>query len=145
MSDDLKPCPFCGGKAELSNSMISCMCCICCLPLDVYGIEGNTIGFPTEAEGIAAWNTRREFAPVVIHQVDADRIKQLERELSVAIEVVAESGRKRGVAEAKLAKAVEALREIITRWDTPAWKDVEATGSVINRARTVLAELEGMK
>jgi hypothetical protein len=35
------------------------------------------------------------------------------------------------------------MREIITRWDTPAWKDAEATGSVINRARTVLAELEG--
>jgi polyhydroxyalkanoate synthesis regulator phasin len=45
-------------------------------------------------------------------------------------------------AEAKLAKAMEALREIITRWDTPAWKDAEATGSVINRARAALAELE---
>jgi hypothetical protein len=45
-------------------------------------------------------------------------------------------------AEAKLAKAVGALREILTRWDTPAWKDVEATGYVINRARATLDELE---
>jgi hypothetical protein len=45
--------------------------------------------------------------------------------------------------EEKLAKAMEALREIITRWDTPSWKDAEATGNVINRAREVLAELEG--
>lgn len=45
-------------------------------------------------------------------------------------------------AEAKLDKAMGALREIITRWDAPLWKDVEATGGVINRARVVLAELE---
>jgi uncharacterized membrane protein YccC len=47
--------------------------------------------------------------------------------------------------QAKLAKAMEALREIITRWDTPAWKDAEATGSIINRARTTLDDLEGGK
>lgn len=44
--------------------------------------------------------------------------------------------------EAKLAKTVEALIEIIARWDTPAWKDVEHTAAVINRARAVLAEIE---
>lgn len=43
--------------------------------------------------------------------------------------------------EEKLAKTVGSLREIIDRWDTPSWKDAEATGSVINRARIVLAEL----
>lgn len=32
----------------------------------------------------------------------------------------------------------EALREIIERWDTPLWKDVEPTGAVINRARQAL-------
>lgn len=74
MSDDLKPCPFCGGKAELSNSMVSCMFCLCCLP-DSYGYEGNGIGFPTEAEAIAAWNNR----------ADADRIEQLEAKLIIAV------------------------------------------------------------
>ncbi len=44
--------------------------------------------------------------------------------------------------QARLAKAVEALREIIARWDTPAWKEVEPTGAVINRARATLAEIE---
>lgn len=42
----------------------------------------------------------------------------------------------------QLVKAVEALTEIIARWDTPAWKDVEPTAAVINRARAVLAEIE---
>lgn len=32
-----------------------------------------------------------------------------------------------------------ALREIVARWDTPAWKDVEPTAAVINRARAALA------
>ena len=31
-----------------------------------------------------------------------------------------------------------ALSAIIERWDTPLWKDVEPTGSVICRARDVL-------
>ncbi len=44
--------------------------------------------------------------------------------------------------KAQLAKAVAALTEIIARWDTPAWKDVEPTAAVINRARAVLAEIE---
>lgn len=44
--------------------------------------------------------------------------------------------------KAQLEKAVEALIEIIARWDTPAWKDVEPTAAVINRARAVLAEIE---
>jgi predicted translin family RNA/ssDNA-binding protein len=87
----------------------------------------------------------------------ADRIEELERErdrnAAIAIEAIrkatlADEWRdhdktRAEAAEAKLDKAVEALQEIITRWDTPAWKDVEATGSVINRARTTLAELEG--
>jgi hypothetical protein len=47
-----------------------------------------------------------------IPAVKDDRIEQLERELVVAIEVVAESGRKRGEAEAKLAKAAAYLQKI---------------------------------
>lgn len=36
-----------------------------------------------------------------------------------------------------------ALRAIIERWDTPAWKDAEPTGAVIERARVVLREIGG--
>jgi hypothetical protein len=83
-----------------------------------------------------------------IPAVKDDRIEQLERERDEAMMTghdLAKIEYRDLVSdlEAKLAKAMEALREIITRWDTPAWKDAEATGSVINRARTVLAELEG--
>lgn len=38
---------------------------------------------------------------------------------------------------------VEALRAIIERWDTPAWKDAGPTGAVIERARAELAKWEG--
>lgn len=59
MSDtpDLKPCPFCGGEVELLSNIVSCMHCLCALP-DGYGYEGENIGFHTEGEAIAAWNTR---------------------------------------------------------------------------------------
>jgi len=70
------------------------------------------------------------------------KVEQLERERDVSNELGKALEEDAGQLREKLAKAVEALREIVTRWDTPAWKDVEATGSVINRARTTLAELE---
>jgi hypothetical protein len=65
----------------------------------------------------------------------ADRIEELERALDFAIGVVADSGKERGEAEAKLAKAVEALREIagsVPYADNP-W----------HIALAALAELEG--
>ena len=70
----------------------------------------------------------------------ADRIEQLERELVVAIEVVAESGRKRGEAEAKLAKAV-AMFKAIEMWD--AARGSPMPYRVRDPMRTALAELEG--
>ena len=76
----------------------------------------------------------------------ADRIEELVKERdkfeALALMKLQENGthiRRAEAAEAKLAKAVEALEEIITRWDTPSWKDAEATGNVINRARTNFA------
>lgn len=74
MSDEtiLLPCPFCGGEAEVIEADYGmymtgyAVCCRkCCLKLGVTGRLGETYEwspvFNTEAEAIAAWNTR---APV---------------------------------------------------------------------------------
>ena len=56
MSNELLPCPFCGGKAEILTAesmhggyLFGIMCNDCCSRGDVYD---------TEAEAIDAWNTR---------------------------------------------------------------------------------------
>ena len=55
MTDDkLKPCPFCGGKADLHWHWSDCwgtICLSCC-------IEGPIPKQDTEAEAITAWNQR---------------------------------------------------------------------------------------
>lgn len=38
----------------------------------------------------------------------------------------------------RIAELEAALKEIIERWDTPLWRDVEPTAHVIGRARSLL-------
>lgn len=49
---ELKPCPFCGGEAELYSGGIKYVLCKECL--------ATSNDFKTEAEAIKAWNTRHE-------------------------------------------------------------------------------------
>jgi Lar family restriction alleviation protein len=66
MSDDLKPCPFCGVVPLPVNTIGSYVFCGKC------GADG-----PVHlTEAIAAWNNR----------ADKDRIEQLERDLAKAVE-----------------------------------------------------------
>lgn len=68
---ELKPCPFCGGEAEIIEADYgmyktgyAVYCRKCCLKLGVTGRLGETYEwspvFDTEAEAIAAWSTRAE-------------------------------------------------------------------------------------
>jgi len=64
---ELKPCPFCGGEAEIvaldawyKNPFVGIGCSKCPAILAEYGEYKR---FNTEAEAIAAWNARAERKP----------------------------------------------------------------------------------
>ena len=38
---------------------------------------------------------------------------------------------------------LEAAKAVVTRWDTPNWKDAEPTAAVIGRLRAILQKIEG--
>ena len=50
MTIELKPCPFCGGKAEMMGITFVYVKCLKC------GVE--TMGFREEDEAAGAWNRR---------------------------------------------------------------------------------------
>ena len=58
---DLKPCPFCGGQAELMTTSFEdkAMYWPQCLNDDCIMSEGGTT-WPTQSAAIAAWNRRAE-------------------------------------------------------------------------------------
>ena len=41
----------------MSDNLVSCSCCLCVVP-NGFGYEGESLRYDTEAEAIAAWNTR---------------------------------------------------------------------------------------
>ena len=88
---------------------------------------------------ISKWRKDTDMRKVEAERSEAaDRIEQLERELVAAIEVVAESGRKRGEAEAKLEKAVRIIKRTAAQLD---W--CQAAKDISKELSTTLAELEG--
>ena len=74
MSDELKPCPFCGGMAEIveidegENAGGSCVCCTACL-------ASSNVEFGFKENFISNWNRRvQTLAPdAVARLVEAAR------------------------------------------------------------------------
>lgn len=70
MTDRLKPCPFCGGKAEVQQIpeatfdkfVVTCKSRKCCAFYIGYCDEGL---YYTKTEAIKAWNTRRPMDRIV--------------------------------------------------------------------------------
>ena len=58
---ELKPCPFCGGKAFLSEYLYSCEPGRCTTQfVEFNGCHTTTYEYNTEEEAIEAWNRRAE-------------------------------------------------------------------------------------
>ena len=53
MSEKLKPCPFCGGEAELEDNLVGFKFTVQCKEC-----FSMTDGYFTSEEAIAAWNRR---------------------------------------------------------------------------------------
>ena len=133
MTDDLKPCPFCGGEINGICKTDYCGGDAYAVSCRYKGCHGTifTLGygyFSTKAEAIAAWNTR----------ADADRIEQLERDYKEACNEAAECYMRQCVAERKLAKAVNRLTDM--RDNQTGYRHVV---HFRRGASVTLAELEG--
>ena len=69
MPEELKPCPFCGGKAYIGeNTVFNGMFYACCC--DCSASAGDE--FNSKEEAIAAWNTRTQKQPLTIALVKGD-------------------------------------------------------------------------
>lgn len=96
MTEQLKPCPFCGGEADIMTPEADNMKCatVMCMGCHVTGKEGESI-----AEAVEAWNARaamqptpQEAAKVLLEWVDGhdpteldDRLTQVFRSALCAI------------------------------------------------------------
>lgn len=59
MVDELKPCPFCGGEAELTGHQAPEFWVLC----PTIGCKASSEGFGDKKRAIAAWNTRHPAPP----------------------------------------------------------------------------------
>lgn len=85
MSDELKPCPFCGGEAEISwyarvsssdaaGYFVECISCSASGEgFDIQGEMPDRIEY-TKSKAISAWNTRSGTATFKGHQILAEKI-----------------------------------------------------------------------
>jgi anion-transporting ArsA/GET3 family ATPase len=129
MSDDLKPCPFCGGKASKipddnhsTGWEVGCFSGKCDVEPHVWAVHLET--------AIMQWNTC----------ADKDRIEELEKAFRGLKDVAIVNLKERLEAEAKLAKAMEALREIADFSEADPVKYIQGVDAI---ALDALAELEG--
>lgn len=60
MQSELKPCPFCGGEAELRGFHAPEFWAAC----PKIGCKASTEGFGSKGRAIAAWNTRASDAEI---------------------------------------------------------------------------------
>jgi Lar family restriction alleviation protein len=147
MSDDLKPCPFCGGNAKryyrADDSGWENTYWVGCTD----GCGASTACYETKALAVTVWNTRIDTDDM------ADRIEELEAKLAKEIEISNQRGNhiefiltpqmsdlqfQLKDLQAQLAKAVDAIDGLLA-----VLPDDE--GPEIDYARTTIAELKGEK
>lgn len=56
--EELKPCPFCGGKAEIKSSADNDFWVECALEHRFCQVIPKTWSYETEQEAVEAWNKR---------------------------------------------------------------------------------------
>lgn len=77
MSEELKPCPFCGGEASIVGKRYEAKFCVGCDDDSCLGFSGLGWLYDSEQEAAEAWNRRSERTCRIAWN-DADRIVRSE-------------------------------------------------------------------
>ena len=89
---DLKPCPFCGGEAEvvlIPNRFIDNEYIVCCSSISC-AIRPKTNRFRCEKKAIEAWNTRKPMEAVVA-KLEEKRLTSQSARMESSIGMLGES------------------------------------------------------
>ena len=124
MSEELKPCPFCGGEAEFHTDKgftgelygwVGCgQCDATSCQIDVRSMQ------PEETHPIAAWNTRHTI------ETQAAEIEELRAQLKTVLDREAETHRRHDAKVEAQAAEIKRLRELLARHvdgEQPCWRD----------------------